>query len=73
MATIGSERNPPVLLQTAEPLREAEVRLAPRPEPKFGMGAIVFAGTLSLLWIGAAVGYMWGFFSFKGLASLDVQ
>src|SRR5476651_947914 len=73
MATIGSERSQPVLLETAKPLGEADARLARGAEPRFGFGAIIFASTLSLLWIGAAAGYMWGFFSYKGLSSLDVQ
>lgn len=73
MATIGSERNQPVLLQTAEPLGDSEPKLAPRPEPKFGVAAIVFAITLSAFWAGAAAAYLWGYFGPRGLAGLDVQ
>jgi hypothetical protein len=73
MAIAGSDRSQPVLLQTAEPIGEVESRIAQRPEPKFGIGALVFAGTLSLFWIGAAAGYLWGYFSPRGLSGLDVQ
>ncbi len=73
MATIGSDRSQPVLLQTAEPMGEAEARLTPRPEPKFGVAAIVFAITLSAFWAGAAAAYLWGYFGPRGLAGLDVQ
>ena len=70
MATIGSQ---PVLLQTAEPLSEAEVRLARRPEPKFGVAAVTFSFVLSAFWAGAAAAYLWGYFGPRGLAALDVQ
>ena len=73
MATIGSERSQPVLLQTAEPLGEADARLAHRPAPKFGPAAVTFAVVLSAFWAGAAAAYLWGYFGPKGLAGLDVQ
>jgi len=72
MATIGPTAQP-VLLQTAEPLGEAEARLSRRPEPKFGMAAVTFSFVLSAFWAGAAAAYLWGYFGPKGLASLDVQ
>lgn len=73
MATIGSERSQPVLLQTAEPLGEADTRPVIRPEPKFGSAAIVFAITLSAFWAGSAAAYLWGYFGPRGLAGLDIQ
>jgi hypothetical protein len=73
MATVGSERSQPVLLQTAEPMGEAEARIARRPEAKFGFAAVTFALVMSAFWAGAAAAYLWGYFGPKGLAGLDVQ
>ena len=73
MATIGQERSQPVLLQTAEPLADAEARLAKRPEPKFGAAAVVFATVLGAFWAGAAGAWLWGYFGPKGLAGLGFQ
>ena len=73
MATVGSERSQPVLLQTAEPMGEAEARIVRRPEPKFGFAAVTFALVMSAFWVGAAAAYLWGYFGPKGLAGLDVQ
>jgi hypothetical protein len=73
MATVGTERSQPVLLQTAEPIGETEARIARRPEPKFGFAAVTFALVMSAFWAGAAAAYLWGYFGPKGLAGLDVQ
>jgi hypothetical protein len=70
MATTGSQ---PVLLQTAEPLLDADARVARRPEPKFGAAAVIFALVIGAFWIGAAAAWLWGYFGPKGLAGLDVQ
>src|SRR6201747_398651 len=70
MAPTGSQ---PILLQTAEPLADAEARTIRRPEPKFGIAAVTFSFVLSAFWAGAAAAYLWGYFGPKGLAGLDVQ
>ncbi|MEJ1967973.1 MAG: hypothetical protein WDN03_04925 [Rhizomicrobium sp.] len=73
MASIGSDRSQPVLLQTAEPLAEAEARLAPRPSPKSGTAALIFSLVMSAFWVGASAAWLWGYFGPKGLAGLDLQ
>jgi hypothetical protein len=71
MTTTGS--NQPVLLETAEPLDDADARRSARIPPKFGLASIVFSGVLSAFWAGAAAAYLWGYFGPKGLSGLDVQ
>ena len=70
----ASDRNQPVLLQSADPLGgDEEFRPRQHTASKFGVVALVFALTLSAFWAGAAVAYLWGYFGPKGLSALDVQ
>src|ERR1700712_3180987 len=67
---IGSQ---PVMLQTAEPMADADVRPVRRPEPKFGIAAVVFAIILSAFWIGATGAFLWGYLQPRGLSGIDTQ
>jgi hypothetical protein len=68
---MANERTQPVLLNTAEPMGEAEPR--PRPQPPRGAGAILGGVVLSAFWAGAAVAYLWGYLGPQGLMKLDLQ
>lgn len=74
MASIGSERGQPVLLQSAESFKEeasAEERRIKRGPS--GMGAMIFALVLGAFWIGVSVAYLLGFYKPAGLAAMSVQ
>lgn len=74
MASYGSERGQPVLLQSAENFAEettAQERRASRP--RGGYGALVFALVASAFWVGAAAAYLLGFYKPVGLAAMSPQ
>ena len=69
------DRNQPVLLQPAneteaEPLPSPAAEL---PPSRFGAGALLFAGLLSLFWVGIWTAYLWGYLGPQGLAALNLQ
>ena len=73
MASFGSERSQPVLLQTAENFSE-EQSAAERPRPRAPGNAntILFAFTFAAFWVGVAVAYLFGYFGPAGLLALSI-
>ncbi|MGN6517027.1 MAG: hypothetical protein ACTHLR_14440 [Rhizomicrobium sp.] len=74
MASVGTERGQPVLLQSAENFTEdasAESRRV-RKAPS-GMGAVIFALTLGAFWIGVSIAYLVGLYKPAGLAAMSLQ
>jgi hypothetical protein len=70
MATPGPGSQP-ILLPTADPIGDGELRPVRRPEPKFGFAIIIFAVVLGVFWAGFIGAYLFGYFHLKGLEALD--
>lgn len=70
MKAFGSERNQPVLLQSADSFTETEERREIRQPAS--VGPLVFAVALSAFWIGAAGAYVLGYFGPQGLSVLPL-
>jgi hypothetical protein len=74
VASYGSERGQPVLLQSAENFADeaaAQERRAPRAQT--GYGALVFSLVAAAFWVGAAAAYLLGFYKPAGLAAMTPQ
>ncbi|HEY1711059.1 MAG TPA: hypothetical protein VGG10_22530 [Rhizomicrobium sp.] len=74
MATIGSERVQPMLLQTAgQPAAETELRKPKPPARSQGLIGIVFAAALGAFWVGVSGAFLVGYFGVDGLTKLTLQ
>ncbi|MBS0274908.1 MAG: hypothetical protein JSR55_11015 [Proteobacteria bacterium] len=74
MASYGSERGQPVLLQSAENFTdEATVQERRVSRPSSGIGALIFALVAAAFWVGAAAAYLLGFYKPAGLAAMSPQ
>src|SRR5579864_4124540 len=76
MVSPASERNQPVLLQSAESLgaeNESPIRRSPPPAPTFGFWAMAFAVALSTFWVGTTGAYLLGYLGPAGIAALPLQ
>ena len=71
VASFGSERGQPVLLQSAENFaEESAVEQRRLKRASSGMGAMIFAIAVAALWVGAAAAYVLGFYKVSGLAAM---
>lgn len=74
VASFGSERNQPVLVQATENFSEEQAAAAERARPRAqnNSSAILFAVTFAAFWVGVAIAYLFGYFGPRGLLSLSV-
>jgi hypothetical protein len=71
--TMVTDRTQPVLVNTTEPMGEADVRPRMRQAPPRGVAPMLLAVVLSAFWMGAAIAYLLGYFGPQGLMALDLQ
>jgi len=70
---MAADRNQPVLLQTAEPLGEAERHSKPKSTAGFAFAAMVVALVLSAFWAGAVGAYLLGTYQVTNFAAMTYQ
>ncbi len=71
MASFGSDRSQPVLLQTAENFTEEQAAAERRVKrPSGGLGTILFAVIMATFWVASGAAYLLGYFGPAGLAGL---
>lgn len=74
MATLGSDRTQPILLQKAEPFgADDETRRAKSSPRQGGLGGVIFAVAAGAFWIGVIGAFLVGYFGLDGLTRLTLQ
>jgi hypothetical protein len=73
VATTGTERGTPVLLQSAENLAEERIDDRRPVRPRTGYTAVAVTAIFAALWPVAAAAYSWGYYGPAGLAGLSLQ
>src|SRR5579871_814842 len=74
MASTGTERNQPILLQTSDPLGADQEPRANRRASRgwSGFWAVSVASAASAFWIGITAAYVWGYYGRAGLVALTI-